>query len=104
MNHHSATQKTISFQLILRRVSRQKETPFWSAVAGVGEVLIGVRRRSRFNIGLATIPVLTGGWQWLYLAHSADFSRLVQADFFRECNGLLRLEDIICHNMTVKYM
>lgn len=57
MNHHSATQKTISLQLIFRRVSRQNDTLLPPALTGLRLVSIGVGRRRRFSIGLFTTRV-----------------------------------------------
>ena len=58
MNHHSATQKTISFQFTFRKVSRQSETSLTGdGVRTVRAVSIGVGRRRRFSIGLFTARV-----------------------------------------------
>ena len=54
MNHHSATQKTISFQLTFRRVSQRSGALLLPAAEGVLAVSIEVERRRGFSIGLFT--------------------------------------------------
>jgi hypothetical protein len=78
------------------------DTVFSPAAAGVGGST-DVRRWRKFSIDLFTTRCRQGRWQCLYPPHLADFSRLIQADYFRECKAVLRLEDNMCHHMTVNH-